>query len=358
MTKRFYRPELDVVRLIAFLSVFLHHSAPRIEAGHKSIIVSVVNAAGFGLCLFFVLSAFLITTLLLREYESTGDIHLAQFYKRRALRIWPLYFGALLGAMIWSLHLHTLYANHGWFIAAFLMGGNLVARPETIATHLWSISIEEQFYVFWPSLMKRVKRFGLFVTAFVMIASANVALVHYGMIHADTDQTVWCSTIVQFEMFAAGILLALAHAKREIFFCSAWQRIVGILAVPLLWFTATFVFRVKGEYLFAVGPISLCLGYALVAGSCALLIAAVLGVKSWPRWMIELGKISYGLYVYHLPVLYFLAREVHWVSPIIRRVLALFLTCGFAWLSYRYYETPFLRLKERFEFVKSRPVEN
>jgi peptidoglycan/LPS O-acetylase OafA/YrhL len=87
MTKRFYRPELDVVRLIAFLSVFLHHSAPRIEAGHKSIIVSVVNAAGFGLCLFFVLSAFLITTLLLREYESTGDIHLAQFYKRRALRI-------------------------------------------------------------------------------------------------------------------------------------------------------------------------------------------------------------------------------------------------------------------------------
>jgi len=80
LDNRFYRPELDIVRLIAFLAVFFHHITPRIANTRKEVFV---GAAGYGLPLFFVLSAYLITTLLLREKQRTGKIAIAKFYQRR-----------------------------------------------------------------------------------------------------------------------------------------------------------------------------------------------------------------------------------------------------------------------------------
>src|SRR3954467_3123568 len=100
-TKRFYRPELDLLRLLAFALVFLTHG-PRL--GHSSVswrqalFAAYNNGAHsgiYGLCLFFFLSSYLITELLLREQETTGTVHLASFYRRRILRIWPLYYLAV-----------------------------------------------------------------------------------------------------------------------------------------------------------------------------------------------------------------------------------------------------------------------
>src|SRR5260221_8487443 len=100
--RRFYHPELDCLRFFAFFAVFIFHTLPH-EADYYSarnipfaaLIASVSRAGSFGVDLFFLLSAYLITELLLREKESFGHVHLKSFYLRRILRIWPLYFLAI-----------------------------------------------------------------------------------------------------------------------------------------------------------------------------------------------------------------------------------------------------------------------
>ncbi len=360
MSKRFYRPELDIIRLIGFLCVFLHHSIARVPdaPGQFSFKIAVANAFSFGLCLFFVLSAYLIATLLLREKEQTGTIALRQFYFRRILRIWPLYFLALLGGMAWSFHQGRLATDRTWYLAAFLMAANFIPWPDTIVQHLWSISIEEQFYLILPAFLRKLSRRGLLIFALAMIAAANAALIRFGLLHADTDKQVWSNTFVQFEMFAAGILLALHHYQRETVLKSIGQRLLAAAFLPAAWFIAAYTFRIKGIWQPALGPLSLCAGYALVAISCCLLITSVIGLHKWPQWMIYMGKISYGLYVFHKPVIYFLALEAKPLPALLRKLLALAITSLLAWLSYRFFETPFLRLKERFEIVRSRPVDN
>ncbi|MEO6924557.1 MAG: acyltransferase family protein, partial [Bryocella sp.] len=122
-TPRFYRPELDVIRFLAFLCVFWHHGTAHTGESFRS---DVGWACGFGLCLFFTLSAYLITTLLLRERVKTGSVNLRQFYIRRMLRIWPLYFTALFMGMLIVAHDHGMHIYLPWFIGAFLMLGNVV----------------------------------------------------------------------------------------------------------------------------------------------------------------------------------------------------------------------------------------
>src|ERR1700748_1439510 len=91
---RIYRPELDVLRFVAFLLVFFFHVTPA-ATGHHSLVgqvlLSLRDCGAFGVCIFFVLSSFLITELLIREKDATGSVHFKAFYLRRILRIWPLY---------------------------------------------------------------------------------------------------------------------------------------------------------------------------------------------------------------------------------------------------------------------------
>ena len=163
---QYYRPELDVLRFFAFFSVFCYHALPGVEVGNHSgweraaaIGLSAFKSAGsFGVCLFFVLSSFLITELLIRERSKTGTVHIKAFYTRRILRIWPLYFfflfvGFLLGHLVpeWNLETPRLLAFlallGNWYVAVFGWSANPIAP-------LWSISIEEQFYLIWPGLAK------------------------------------------------------------------------------------------------------------------------------------------------------------------------------------------------------------
>jgi peptidoglycan/LPS O-acetylase OafA/YrhL len=106
-----------------------------------------------------------------------------------------------------------------------------------------------------------------------------------------------------------------------------------------------------------MGPISLCVGYALVAFSCALLIYAFLGSNNWPKWLGHMGKVSYGLYVFHVPAIKAIAHITLSTSSWTREILTLAFTSILALLSYRFFETPFLKMKQRLEVTPSRPVE-
>lgn len=355
LSKRFYRPELDVIRFLAFLTVFLHHSLPILPNGSWK--VSFTMACGFGLCVFFALSAYLITTLLLRERAQAGTVSLPKFYQRRILRIWPLYFAALgYGALV-DLHKSSFAANRSWYLAALLMVGNMVGSRESIVIQLWSISLEEQFYVVWPSAVKYLTRRGLLVAALCIVAVSNLTLAYFGFIHADTWQRIWWNTLVQMEMFAAGILLALCHAARGAVRRSWAVRIPGLAAIPVVWILVVQYGGIKGDGLNARGPVSLCLGFAAVAASCAALIDLLTGLERWPRPMIYFGKISYGLYVFHTTGILLSETYLRSLRHSARMGAALAFTMLAAALSYRFVETPFLKLKERFEVVQSRPVE-
>jgi len=159
----FYRPELDVLRFFAFFSVFVAHleqapillsaSAIKLKLLHAYTLIR--ESGAFGMCIFFLLSAYLITELLIRERTSTGSIHLAAFYTRRILRIWPLYFGAVFAGYFVGLLLPQFHLSRAWVAAFVFLAGNWYTgivnyAPSTVGA-LWSISLEEQFYLLCPA---------------------------------------------------------------------------------------------------------------------------------------------------------------------------------------------------------------
>lgn len=167
--KSSYRPELDVLRFSAFFGVYLFHSIPKdptFYAGHHAlsrigpIAVLVAGSGGFGVDLFFVLSAYLITTLLLREKETLGELDVRSFWIRRILRIWPLYFFFIGLACILPYIDRTQHVGWAYALSYIFLAGNwicaLKGTPNSVITPLWSVSIEEQFYLIWPLAVRKM----------------------------------------------------------------------------------------------------------------------------------------------------------------------------------------------------------
>jgi peptidoglycan/LPS O-acetylase OafA/YrhL len=383
---RFYRPELDVVRFLAFLLVFLHHTLPSatdprvatILKGFSPYYVALSTACGFGLSLFFTLSAFLICELLLREHAIAGVVGVKQFYIRRILRIWPLYyFGLALGLLVMFLpggHPDEI-ACIGWF--AIFMGAWRIATQHWFnspAEVLWSVSVEEQFYLFAPWIVKYFSRKLLYGFCLLLILVANVWLYYLGMVSAN-HHSVCYNSFVQYECFAGGILLCLVLRGR-LPNLAIWQRLVLLAFSLFCWFYACYrlhpIFGNRGEL--NPGSWHLIGGYALATLGCILLLVAFLGVtpKLLPEWAVYLGRISFGLYVYHDFAIYltdhlfigyiatfkYLRIVRLFEAPIfvLNWSLTLGLTILTAALSYRYLETPFLKMKRQHAVIDSQPI--
>ncbi len=374
--KSYYRPELDVVRIIAFLLVFVHHALPPSAiagSGAAAVIRAMSMACGFGLCLFFTLSAFLICELLLRERAATGTVQTKQFYIRRILRIWPLYyfgiglgiaFGLILGfksgdvsSIAWYLVFAGAWATiiHGW-----------VMNPAGV---LWSISVEEHFYLIVPWVIKYLD--GKWMTWFCMtlIAGSNVWLYQVGA-HGVKGYMAWTNPFVQFESFAGGLLLCL-FLKGETPKLTSWQRPILLAASGLSWFVACYGLQIPLGSDANPGSWPLIGGYALGAIGSVLILAALLGFErqGLPNWAIHLGRISFGLYVFHafaqeVVLLSSVAAQSAWPGhvqwtgmPLVQFPLSLALTIGMATISYRYLETPFLRMKKLHATIDSQPID-
>jgi peptidoglycan/LPS O-acetylase OafA/YrhL len=150
----FYRPGLDVLRALAFLMVFIAHGLAW-HLNKPTQIGAMARAGEFGVCIFFFLSSYLITELLLREKRDTGTILIPAFYVRRILRIWPLYFAMIAASCLYGLFAPAHAVSIAWTISLLLLFTNWYTAghgyPPGFLFPLWSISLEEQFYLLWPA---------------------------------------------------------------------------------------------------------------------------------------------------------------------------------------------------------------
>lgn len=396
--KRFYHPELDALRFLAFMLVFCRHIvtgfglAKAAQSATGSEVHAAVQAAtadtvaqhlsplwlmvqglaqsfDFGVCLFFFLSSFLITKLLLMEQKSTGTVAIRDFYVRRTLRIWPLYFIFLasvtaLSFFVTSIHtpmsrtLATAFFVANWPVVLHGWNGSPI-EP------LWSVSVEEQFYLIWPNFARLGKK-GIVAISLALSLIPFCTLAYLGHRQGTANTEIWPNSLVQCLFFAGGALTAIfgSPEKRKMGFLKRLGFLAGGFVCWLLASGACHVVRTISP-----GAISLMLGYVLVLAGTFLIFTSFAGMRSsaFPKPILYLGKISYGLYVFHVLFLGLMLKltlacisQFHIphasliMTHTISAVLALGTTILCASLSYRFMEEPFLRLKKRFTVVQSR----
>jgi len=374
---RFYHPELDVLRGFAFLLIFMHHAFAHDRAFYMrmgtapalaSMLAAIASTGALGVSLFFLLSAYLVTELLIRERAQLGHVDLKAFYLRRILRMWPLYFAFLI--LAWAMQWFVPGQHIGWRagLAFALLVGNwwvvFVGFPSSVIFPLWFISIQEQFYLFWPATMRKLSERGLLIAAALLIAVANLTRWYLASRHT-WESRIWANTFVHLDSIALGIVIAVLLAGRA-------PRLAPIVRAALIigGFTclvlAAYYFRIKFDPLTTSRVL---LGYPTAAiGAIALFLGTLCedfsGSSPQRRWglrpLIYLGRISYGLYIFHVLGLmisdYTIPNHESSLGRyLVRDAVAFAIAVAFASISYRWFETPFLARKQRFSRVLSRP---
>jgi peptidoglycan/LPS O-acetylase OafA/YrhL len=316
-----YNPALDGLRAVAILLVLLHHyflkdAYPQIPGGW------------IGVDVFFVLSGYLITSILLREYRKTGHIELGAFYLRRALRLAPallLVCSAVLAASLFSPHGANIRQSAlvaVAYIQNWAVPLNLEA-PGATMDHTWSLATEEQFYLLWPLLLPLV----VGRRPLVWLTVAVVAMTGVKFALWRESGPTWFLTY-GLPTRPVGLLIGCALAFLPLRDWRAPYAAQAVLIVALCVLAATV----------EIGNVWAPLAASLLT---AALIACLQGQSFLSASPLRyIGRISYGLYIYHWPIL--LAGNGH--AP---KVVLVGLGLIVAVLSYEFVEKPFLRLKDR-----------
>jgi len=334
-------PALDSIRAIAVLLVIAYHFG-----------VPYVNGA-LGVEMFFVLSGFLITWLLLREFGRTGGISLSAFYLRRTLRIFPAFYAFfILAAGIEVVRHRPLPWAHS--LSALLYVSNyfnaLVHPPDSFVSHTWSLAIEEQFYLLWPALFLFLARRAVDRTRVIAGLVGVIAVYRAGLHLSGVSQGyIYHAFDTRLDQLLVGCLLAVVlWDRRAGRFCQAMCRYSW---APLLVFALIF-----GSALLDLHstPYRNIIGFTLEPLLIAVLLMQLVFMHtqlpwSWVQWgpLRAIGRISYGLYLYQQVTL---SVPDRWFGPeptVVKFVVAFAITLAFAAGSYVVVERPLLRLKDR-----------
>jgi peptidoglycan/LPS O-acetylase OafA/YrhL len=316
-----YNPALDGLRAIAMLAVLAFHSrAPFALSGY------------LGVDLFFVLSGFLITSILVAEYREAGSIDVWRFYWRRALRLYPtllLLLAAFLIAapFVWSELPAWRYA--AW--AAFYLSDYskaLLGEP-VVLSYTWSLSVEEHFYLLWPLVLPLVLRAGnparVLVIAYLLATAWRIG--NYLWLG-------WEPAYFRFDTRLSGLILGCLLAF--------WQPNVGrwvpiaLLSLCAVMVMDTFMLRTG---LTAAVP-------AVEIASAVLVLACVTAPERLRAiaLLAYLGRLSYGMYLWHFPLVYWMRDRYEW--PVTLAVGGLF-AVAMAALTYHFVDVPLRRLRMR-----------
>lgn len=355
---------LDSFRFFAFLAVFFYH-------------VDELPCGYIGVQAFFVLSGFLITPILVSmKSGNSGQQFFINFYGRRSLRIFPLYYFYLVSAGLLSVvlidfseysNLQPLVLFRDQLPYALTYTYNFFHLSSAFQTtpwvaHFWSLAVEEQFYLIWP-LMVWVcdeKRFRQLLFG-VIVLSPLIRVIQYATFEAQTiaflsDDAllgVYVSPFSHFDAFAIGGLFGLSKGKISgwvIWFLSI-STLVFSMAIQWVdvgavnWFTLGFPSFMRGQYKFIWGYTLLNIVFAMM------LVAIKHQAFCEPLFSYApfqyLGRISYGLYVYHYPIIWSSGRILGDVPLVLQYVMMMVVTIGVSHLSFYYLENRVLGLKDK-----------
>ncbi len=340
---------LDGIRALSISLVVGYHIS-HYNFDYQPWMKSASSIGNFGVEIFFALSGFLITWLLIREHERLGRIDFRAFYIRRAIRILPpAYFylavlGILTAAGVISTALHE-YTSSAFFFRNWMGGGS------TFTGHFWSLSIEEQFYLFWPALAFGLpKKFRIPLT--LALCAFAPAWRHINTVYLDTQN--WARTDLRYDALLWGALLAFLwyrESVREFFTTSPWRN--GILAVAsVAVMVVTFILEsiegIPGMVVVGIPTtryLMVCVFMAAVANGRAGLISRFLDSRP-AAWF---GALSYSLYIWQ-QVFCFPSAERNpegkmWINEFPNNLV---LSLAAATLSFYLVEAPFRKLRARF----------
>lgn len=352
-----YYPALDGIRALAILAVFFFH-AEILAPGN---LLFLFKGGFLGVDIFFVLSGFLITSLLIKEWERDDAISLKKFYLRRCLRLMPAYWTHLLILFLFSYALfpraeaQKVYENNNLAYAFFYLtnwfrvfNGSFAAGP---LNHAWSLAVEEQFYIFWPTILwfflrRRARRsFILLMTISLVILSA-LQRASLWQIEASVDR-LYNGFDTRIDCLLIGCVVGLmvswnmvpknVHALRVIKYLS----LISLALIEYIVLSTTY----NTPFLYLGG-------FTLFAVAVGILLmqmmtnppASALALLEFPP-LVWIGRVSYALYLWHCAALIFISTFSWSLYP--KLAAATMLAFALTALSYYIIEKPFLRFKEK-----------
>ena len=326
-------PQIQALRAVAAVLVVIYHA-------------KVTSGGYIGVDIFYVISGFLITGLLLRELDGTGSLALKAFYLRRVKRLLPASFFVLFVTAIvaWTVYPTTLrhglgkdIAAAGAYVSNYLFAlwqmdyQNLNATPPVVI-HYWSLAVEEQFYLFWPFIILALYRFGARRAVFIGVAAITIASFLLSLFLTPREP-IWSFYSLPTRAWELGIGALLLFIPKRIRFSSNY----GWAALALILYgTLTFTDKTPFPGTAALVPV---IGTAF----------AIASLNNWPRAMNRfgnlkivqwLGEISYPLYLWHWPVL--VIPSVAWGRSLVayELLICVLLTALLADLTHRFIEDP------------------
>ncbi len=363
---------LDGLRFFCFLSVFLFHSFHtefdyiKSDTTYQFIKRFLFANGNLGVNFFFVISGFLITFLLIKEKEQNGQINLKNFWMRRILRIWPLFyfcvfFGFIVFPFIKILFEQTPCETANWiYYVTFTNNFDFIAKglPDaSILGVLWSVAIEEQFYLVWPIILYILPKNKYWIA----FTSAIVGSLIFRAIHIDNPAMLENHTFSCMGDLATGAMGAwLINEKTK------FRHFIENLKkhqICILYISLTIIFLFRRELLMSIAGIRI-----FEREFIAIIIMFIISEQCFAQKSLfkmknlklpsNLGIITYGLYCLHfigilitINITRMLGINTHlWQVIIIDMPLSLMLSIIIAKCSYTLYEKPFLRLKERFSY--------
>jgi peptidoglycan/LPS O-acetylase OafA/YrhL len=341
---------LDGLRCLAILAVVWHHAGVHPDG------INLTQSGHLGVDLFFAISGFLITTLLLRERDKWGRISIRDFYIRRTLRIFPLYYAVIVLYVIavWALEKSPsvrseFFANLPYFLT-YTSNWFIKLDGRVIFYFAWSLATEEQFYLLWPTI-ERLLRGWRAVGLIIILLLARLLIQHFIASGALLKEQL--AVVIFLSIHPAilgGVVMAhLLHDQRtfdtiSVVIGARWASL-AILAALM----SSIEFLLREEIVWAL--------MVLLVGSVAIRESNGLGPLLRWRPVAHIGLVSYGMYLMHMLCYNAVKRMLlaagfdhAWLlfpATVIAATLA-------ATLSYRYYESWFLRIKHRFERTRTR----
>ncbi len=355
---RLYLPGLNGLRALAALSVLFSHIFQD-TFGNWGLEYVKLPLFLDGVTLFFVISGFLITFLLLHEYEKYATVDVSKFYIRRILRIWPIYYFyiILVIAVLYAVGKEFEIMNGTLYYYVFFAANIpfLSYSGIPLIAHYWSIGVEEQFYLFWPWFLKLTRNKLLVGVFSVLLFWVFLKMGSY-VFFSSKSLIYKFFNVTRFHCMMIGALGAIGFYNKNVWFMklftNKWLQIISWLCFIFSGFFFGFIPAVVTAEFIAV--LSLFLIMSQVEG-----IPKFINLEN--RYFDFIGKISYGIYVLHPLVICLLSSiwlNLGFTFPVFLQYVIIYLsvpciTILVAWISYEKIEKRFLKFKDRYALVES-----